>query len=57
MNNEWRISQTAIEAEMLRLAALISLPSRFVPARFARLEAGASNRALRIALRGVAQVG
>jgi hypothetical protein len=56
MSNEWRISKTTIEAEMLRLATLLSIQPRShtTPARLAGREATASNRALRGALKSVA---
>ena len=56
MSNEWRISKTTIEAEMMRLAALLSIPSKLAsaPAGLARYEARAANTSLRNALRAVA---
>jgi len=54
--NEWRIAMTTIETEMLRLAALLSIPSRSATAHagVARHEAKASNIALQNALKAVA---
>jgi hypothetical protein len=54
--NEWRITQNAIEAEMLRLAALLSTQSRSTAthAGLGRYEAKSSNAALRGALTAVA---
>jgi hypothetical protein len=54
--NEWRITQNAIEAEMLRLASLLSNQSRSASAHagLARYEAKAANAALRCALTAVA---
>jgi hypothetical protein len=56
MSNEWRISKTTIEAEMMRLAALLSIPSKLAsaPVGLARYEARAANTSLRNALRAVA---
>jgi hypothetical protein len=56
MRNEWRISKTTIEAEMLRLATLLSIPSKLAtaPAGLARYELRAANVSLRNALRVVA---
>jgi hypothetical protein len=56
MINEWRISKTTIEAEMMRLASLLSIPSKLAtaPAGLARCEARAANTSLRNALRAVA---
>jgi hypothetical protein len=53
--DDWRITKSAIEAEMLRLAALLSSPSRSttMPPGLARREVNASNLALRDALRAV----
>jgi hypothetical protein len=52
--NEWRISKTTIETEMLRLAALLSIPSRSMHSGIAQQEAKASNLALHDALKAVA---
>jgi hypothetical protein len=54
--NEWRIAKTTIETEMLRLAALLSIPSRSATAHagVARHEVKASNIALQSALKAVA---
>jgi hypothetical protein len=53
--DERRITKSAIEAEMLRLAGLLSSPSRSttMPSGLARREVNASNLALRGALRAV----
>jgi hypothetical protein len=55
--NEWRITKARIEAEMLRLAALLSIESSSATAHagVARHEAKASNVALRGALKAVAE--
>jgi hypothetical protein len=52
---EWRITKTTIEAEMLRLAALLSEPScsGSAPSALARHEAKSSNLALHDALEAV----
>jgi hypothetical protein len=50
---EWRITKTTIETEMLRLAALLSIHSRSMHPGVARHEANASNLALRDALKAV----
>ena len=57
MSNEWRITKTTIEAEMLRLATLLSIQSRSTTAQagLARHEARASNLALQGALKAVAR--
>jgi hypothetical protein len=54
--NEWRIAVATIETEMLRLAALLSIPSRSATAHagVAQHEARASNIALQSALKAVA---
>ncbi len=53
---DWRISKTAIEAEMLRLAALLSVASKSgtVHPGLARHELRAANISLRSAVRAVA---
>jgi hypothetical protein len=54
--DEWRITMTTIEAEMLRLAALLSTPSRsptMHPGVARHDEAKASNLALEGALKAV----
>jgi hypothetical protein len=53
--NEWRITKARIEAEMLRLVALLSIESRSPTAHagVARHEVMASNVALRSALKAV----
>jgi hypothetical protein len=53
--NEWRIAVATIETEMLRLAALLSIPSRSATAHagVARHELKASNMALKSALQAV----
>jgi hypothetical protein len=55
MSNDWRITKATIEAEMLRLAALLCSQSRSIttPPGLARREVNASNLALRDALRAV----
>jgi hypothetical protein len=56
MSNEWRISKLTIEAEMLRLATLLSLECKSVNvhAGLARHEVRAANASLRSALNSVA---
>lgn len=56
MSNEWRISKTTIEAEMLRLATLISVASTSGSAHpgLARHEVRAANVSLRRAVNAVA---
>jgi hypothetical protein len=53
MSNEWRISKATIEAEMLRLAALLCNPTRSATAHagLARHEAKAANASLGFAVR------
>jgi hypothetical protein len=53
--DEWRITKTTIETEMLRLAALLSVPSRTTTMHpgVARHETKASNLALHAALKAV----
>jgi hypothetical protein len=51
--DEWRITKTTIETEMLRLAALLSIQSRGMHPGVARHEAMASNLALHDALKAV----
>jgi hypothetical protein len=55
--NEWRITKARIEAEMLRLVALLSIESRSPTAHagVARYEVMASNLALQGALNAVAE--
>ena len=56
MSNEWRISKLTIEAEMLRLAALLSIASTSgtVHPGLARHEVRAANVSLRRAVNTVA---
>ena len=56
MSNEWRISKTTIEAEMLRLATLLSLEckSGTVHASLAQHDVREANASLRSALNSVA---
>jgi hypothetical protein len=51
--DEWRITKTTIETEMLRLADLLSVPSRSMHSGIAQHEAEASNQALHAALKAV----
>lgn len=51
--DEWRITKTTIETEMLRLAALLSVPFRGMHPGVARQETEASNHALHAALKAV----
>jgi hypothetical protein len=53
--DEWRITQATIETEMLRLAALLSIPFRSAHPGVARHEVKASNVALEGAIKAVAQ--
>jgi hypothetical protein len=50
---EWRITKTTIETEMLRLAALLSIHSRGMHPGVTRHEVKASNLALHDALEAV----
>jgi hypothetical protein len=56
MSNEWRISKLTIEAEMLRLATLLSIASKSgtVHPGLARHEVRAANVSLRRAVNTVA---
>ena len=56
MSNEWRISRITIEAEMLRLATLLSVASKSgtVHPGLARHEVRAANVSLRSAVNAVA---
>ena len=51
--DEWRITKTTIETEMLRLADLLSVPVRGMHPALARHEAEASNHTLHAALKAV----
>jgi hypothetical protein len=56
MSNEWRISKLTIEAEMLRLATLLSINSKSgtVHPGLARHEVRAANVSLRSAVNSIA---
>jgi hypothetical protein len=58
VNTEWRIANSSIEAEMLRLAALLANPARTGACRhagLARCQAAASNASLRTAIYSVSR--
>jgi hypothetical protein len=51
--DDWRITKTTIETEMLRLADLLSVPVRGMHPGLTRHETEASNHALHAALKAV----